>query len=252
MALGQNVLVAFMPWEVTTSRTPSSSPRPSSRRTRYTSIHIEEFEDRGARDQARSRESPATSPTSATTHSATSTSEGHRHQTRGPPRRHPDKRITPKGRDRALGRGASPPRDLRREGARGATRLLASRPPRERWHRRRRQVFSRETKAPQRAPASNEAVRVYVAQKRKISAGDKMAGRHGSKGVVARILPGEDIPFMPDGTPVDIVLNPLGVPSRMNLGQVAKRTSAGSPRCSASRSRRPSSTARRSIRPRRA
>jgi len=63
-------------------------------------------------------------------------------------------------------------------------------------------------------------VRVYIAQKRKISAGDKMAGRHGNKGVVARIMPSEDMPYMPDGTPVDIVLNPLGVPSRMNLGQV--------------------------------
>jgi DNA-directed RNA polymerase subunit beta len=63
-------------------------------------------------------------------------------------------------------------------------------------------------------------VRVYIAQKRKISAGDKMAGRHGNKGVVARIMPAEDMPYLPDGTPVDIVLNPLGVPSRMNLGQV--------------------------------
>ncbi len=66
----------------------------------------------------------------------------------------------------------------------------------------------------------NEAVRVWVAQTRKISVGDKMAGRHGNKGVVARILPAEDMPFLPDGTPVDIILNPIGVPSRMNLGQV--------------------------------
>ena len=63
-------------------------------------------------------------------------------------------------------------------------------------------------------------VRVYIAQKRKISVGDKMAGRHGNKGVVSRILPQEDMPFLPDGTPLDIVLNPLGVPSRMNIGQV--------------------------------
>jgi DNA-directed RNA polymerase subunit beta len=63
-------------------------------------------------------------------------------------------------------------------------------------------------------------VRVYIAQKRKISEGDKMAGRHGNKGVISRILPVEDMPFLPDGTPVDIVLNPLGVPSRMNIGQV--------------------------------
>jgi DNA-directed RNA polymerase subunit beta len=63
-------------------------------------------------------------------------------------------------------------------------------------------------------------VRVYIAQKRKISVGDKMAGRHGNKGVVSRVLPEEDMPFLPDGTPLDIVLNPLGVPSRMNIGQV--------------------------------
>ena len=69
-------------------------------------------------------------------------------------------------------------------------------------------------------PGVNKVVRVYVAQKRKISVGDKMAGRHGNKGVVSRILPSEDMPFLPDGTPLDIVLNPLGVPSRMNIGQV--------------------------------
>src|SRR5207245_3546615 len=80
-------------------------------------------------------------------------------------------------------------------------------------------VFSRENKD-ELAPGVNELVRVDVAQKRKISAGDKMAGRHGNKGVVSRILPPEDMPFLPDGTPVEIVLNPLGVPSRMNLGQV--------------------------------
>ena len=63
-------------------------------------------------------------------------------------------------------------------------------------------------------------VRIYIAQKRKLSIGDKMAGRHGNKGVISRVLPEEDMPFLPDGTPLDIVLNPLGVPSRMNLGQV--------------------------------
>lgn len=80
-------------------------------------------------------------------------------------------------------------------------------------------VFSREN-GDELAPGVNELVRVYVAQKRKISVGDKMAGRHGNKGVIARVLPEEDMPFLPDGTPVEIVLNPLGVPSRMNIGQV--------------------------------
>ncbi|MEW6663232.1 MAG: DNA-directed RNA polymerase subunit beta [Bacillota bacterium] len=80
-------------------------------------------------------------------------------------------------------------------------------------------VFSREN-GDELAPGVNQLVRVYVAQKRKISEGDKMAGRHGNKGVISRILPEEDMPFLPDGTPVEIVLNPLGVPSRMNIGQI--------------------------------
>ena len=79
-------------------------------------------------------------------------------------------------------------------------------------------VFDRE-KGDELPPVANKVVRVYIAQKRKISVGDKVAGRHGNKGIVARILPTEDMPFLPDGTPVDIVLNPLGVPSRMNVGQ---------------------------------
>ena len=80
-------------------------------------------------------------------------------------------------------------------------------------------IFTRDN-SDELAPGVNQVIRVYIAQKRKISVGDKMAGRHGNKGVVSRILPVEDMPFMPDGTPVDVVLNPLGVPSRMNLGQV--------------------------------
>ena len=72
-------------------------------------------------------------------------------------------------------------------------------------------------------PGVNQIVRCYIATKRKISVGDKMAGRHGNKGVISRVLPEEDMPFLPDGTPIDILLNPLGVPSRMNI-----RTSFGS------------------------
>ncbi|MDR0404790.1 MAG: DNA-directed RNA polymerase subunit beta, partial [Oscillospiraceae bacterium] len=81
-------------------------------------------------------------------------------------------------------------------------------------------VFTREDSRNELYPGVNKVVRCYVAQKRKISVGDKMAGRHGNKGVVSRILPVEDMPFLPDGTPLDIVLNPLGIPSRMNIGQV--------------------------------
>ena len=80
-------------------------------------------------------------------------------------------------------------------------------------------VFTREN-SEELAPGVNQVIRCYIATKRKISVGDKMAGRHGNKGVISRILPEEDMPFLPDGTPVDIVLNPMGIPSRMNLGQV--------------------------------
>ncbi len=80
-------------------------------------------------------------------------------------------------------------------------------------------IFTREN-CDELSAGVNKLVRCYIAQKRKISVGDKMAGRHGNKGVVSRILPEEDMPFLPDGTPLDIVLNPLGVPSRMNIGQV--------------------------------
>jgi DNA-directed RNA polymerase subunit beta len=74
------------------------------------------------------------------------------------------------------------------------------------------------------SPGVVQLVKVYIAEKRKISVGDKMAGRHGNKGIIARIVPEEDLPFLPDGTPVDIVLNPLGVPSRMNVGQILETT----------------------------
>ncbi len=85
------------------------------------------------------------------------------------------------------------------------------------------EIFTRDN-CDEMSPGVNKVVRCYIAQKRKISVGDKMAGRHGNKGVVSRILPQEDMPFLPDGTPLDIVLNPLGVPSRMNIGQVLEVT----------------------------
>ena len=80
-------------------------------------------------------------------------------------------------------------------------------------------VFNRED-GDELPPGVNQLVRAYIVQKRKISVGDKMAGRHGNKGVISRILPEADMPFLPDGTPIDVMLNPLGVPSRMNIGQV--------------------------------
>ena len=86
--------------------------------------------------------------------------------------------------------------------------------------------FSREA-GDDLAPGVNEMVRVYVAQRRKIQEGDKIAGRHGNKGVISKILPVEDMPYMADGTPVDVILNPLGVPSRMNVGQLLECHPAG-------------------------
>src|SRR5690625_7949351 len=80
-------------------------------------------------------------------------------------------------------------------------------------------IFNRED-GDELPPGVNKLVRVYIVQKRKISEGDKMAGRHGNKGVIAKLLPEEDMPYLADGTPIDVMLNPLGVPSRMNLGHV--------------------------------
>src|SRR5690606_12678802 len=80
-------------------------------------------------------------------------------------------------------------------------------------------TFSRED-GDELSPGVNEMVRVYIAQKRKIGVGDKLAGRHGNKGVISKVVPQEDMPFMPDGTPIDVLLNPMGVPGRMNIGQV--------------------------------
>src|SRR5699024_12422395 len=80
-------------------------------------------------------------------------------------------------------------------------------------------IFNRED-GDELKPGVNKLVRVYIVQKRKISEGDKMAGRHGNKGVISKLLPEEDMPYMHDGTPIDIMLNPLGVPSRINIGQV--------------------------------
>ena len=90
-------------------------------------------------------------------------------------------------------------------------------------------IFTRDN-SDELGPGVNQIIRCYIATKRKISVGDKMAGRHGNKGVISRVLPEEDMPFMPDGTPIDILLNPLGVPSRMNLGQVLEVHLGGAPK----------------------
>ncbi len=219
MALGRNVLVAFMPWEGYNFEDAILLSQDIVKEDKYTSIHIEEFEVE-ARD----------------------TKLGPEEITRDIPNvaddalRNLDERgiiyigaeveqgdilvgkITPKG-ETELSAEERLLRAIFGEKAREVRDSSLRVPHGERGIVVDVKVFSRENKD-ELAPGVNELVRVYVAQKRKISAGDKMAGRHGNKGVVARIMPPEDMPFLPDGTPVEIVLNPLGVPSRMNLGQV--------------------------------
>ena len=219
LALGQNVLVAFMPWEGYNYEDAILISESVVREDKYTSIHIEEFEvevrETKLGPEEVTRELPNVGEESL---------------------RNLDERgivyigaevapgdilvgkTTPKGESelsaeerllRAIfGEKAKEVRDSSLRVPHGERGVVVD-----------VKHFSRTNK--DELPAGvNELIRIYVAQKRKISQGDKMAGRHGNKGVIARILPIEDLPFLPDGTPVEIVLNPLGVPSRMNLGQV--------------------------------
>src|SRR6267378_4473001 len=183
MALGRNVLVAFMPWEGYNFEDAILLSERVVKEDMYTSIHIEEHESE-----------------------ARETKLGPEEITRDIPNVADDALRNLDERGIVYIGGEVRDSSLRvPHGERGIVVDV--------------KVFSRENKD-ELGPGINEMVRVYLAQKRKISAGDKMAGRHGNKGVVARIMPAEDMPYLPDGTPVDIVLNPLGVPSRMNLGQV--------------------------------
>ncbi|MGH7609780.1 MAG: DNA-directed RNA polymerase subunit beta [Candidatus Dormibacteria bacterium] len=219
LALGRNVLVAFMPWEGYNYEDAILISESVVREDKYTSIHIEEFEvevrETKLGPEEVTRELPNVGEESL---------------------RNLDERgvvyvgaevapgdilvgkTTPKGESelsaeerllRAIfGEKAKEVRDSSLRVPHGERGVVVD-----------VKHFSRSNK--DELPAGvNELIRIYVAQKRKISQGDKMAGRHGNKGVIARILPIEDLPFLPDGSPVEIVLNPLGVPSRMNLGQV--------------------------------
>ncbi len=219
MALGQNVLVAFMTWEGYNYEDAIIMSRRLVKDDVYTSIHIEEYESE-ARD----------------------TKLGPEEITRELPNVGDDAlkdldemgiirigaevkdgdllvgKVTPKGvtelsaEERLLhaifGEKAREVRDTSLRVPHGGGGIVHD-----------VKIFTREA-GDELAPGVNMLVRVYIVQKRKINEGDKMAGRHGNKGVVSRIMPEEDMPFLPDGTPVDIMLNPLGVPSRMNIGQV--------------------------------
>ena len=219
IALGKNVLVGFMTWEGYNYEDAILISEELVRDDVYTSIHIEEYESE-SRDTKLGPEEITRDIPSVGEDSLKDLDE------RGIIRIGAEVRsgdilvgkVTPKGETeltaeerllRAIfGEKAREVRDTSLRVPHGESGIVVD-----------VKVFSREN-GDELPPGVNQLVRVYIAQKRKISVGDKMAGRHGNKGVISRILPVEDMPFMPDGTPLQIVLNPLGVPSRMNIGQV--------------------------------
>jgi DNA-directed RNA polymerase subunit beta len=219
LALGRNVLVAFMPWEGYNFEDAILISESVVREDKYTSIHIEEFEIE-ARDTKLGPEDITRDLPNIAEESLKNLND------RGiiyigaevQPGDILVGKITPKG-ESELSAEERLLRAIFGEKAREVRDSSLRVPHGERGTVVDVKVFSRES-GHELPPGVNELIRIYVAQKRKISQGDKMSGRHGNKGVIARILPIEDMPYLPDGTPVEIVLNPLGVPSRMNLGQV--------------------------------
>ncbi len=219
MALGKNVLVAFMPWEGYNYEDAILINEGMLKDDTFTSIHIEEHECE-ARDTKLGPEEITRDIPNVGDDALKDLDE------RGVVRVGAEVRagdilvgkVTPKGETeltaeerllRAIfGEKAREVRDTSLRVPNGESGIVVD-----------VKVFRREN-GDELSPGVSELIRVYMAQKRKISEGDKMAGRHGNKGVVAKILPEEDMPFLPDGRPVDIVLNPLGVPSRMNIGQI--------------------------------
>lgn len=219
LALGRNVLVAFMPWEGYNYEDAILISEKLVKEDIFTSIHIEEYECE-ARDTKLGPEEITRDIPNVGEDVLKDLDE--RGIIRVGAEVHPGDilvgKVTPKGETeltaeerllRAIfGEKAREVRDTSLRVPHGESGRVVD-----------VKVFSRDN-GDELPPGVNQLVRVYVAQKRKISEGDKMAGRHGNKGVIAKILPEEDMPFLPDGTPIEIVLNPLGVPSRMNLGQV--------------------------------
>ena len=219
IALGKNVLIGFMTWEGYNYEDAILISEELVRDDVYTSIHIEEYES-DSRDTKLGPEEITRDIPNVGEDSLKDLDE------RGIIRIGAEVRsgdilvgkVTPKGETeltaeerllRAIfGEKAREVRDTSLRVPHGETGIIVD-----------VKVFTREN-GDELPPGVNQLVRVYIAQKRKISVGDKMAGRHGNKGVISRILPIEDMPFLPDGTPLQIVLNPLGVPSRMNIGQV--------------------------------
>ncbi|HVB75645.1 MAG TPA: DNA-directed RNA polymerase subunit beta [Ktedonobacteraceae bacterium] len=219
IALGQNILVAFMSWEGGNFEDAILISERIVREDLFTSIHIEKYET-DARDTK-------LGPEEITRDIPNVGEEGLRNlDERGViyvgaevgPQDILVGKITPKG-ETELTAEEKLLRAIFGEKAREVKDTSLRVPHGERGKVVEVKVFSRES-GDELLPGVNQLVRVSIAQKRKIGAGDKMAGRHGNKGVISRVLPIEDMPFLPDGTPVDIILNPLGVPHRMNIGQI--------------------------------
>jgi DNA-directed RNA polymerase subunit beta len=219
LALGRNILVAFMPWEGYNYEDAILISEKLVVEDVFTSIHIEEYEAEARDTKLGAEEITRDIPNVG--EGALDDLDEHGIIRVGAEVRPGDilvGKVTPKGETeltaeerllRAIfGEKAREVRDTSLRVPHGESGRIVD-----------VKVFSREN-GDELAPGVNRLVRAYIAQKRKISEGDKMAGRHGNKGVIAKILPIEDMPFLPDGTPVEIVLNPLGVPSRMNIGQV--------------------------------
>ncbi|GMU56050.1 MAG: DNA-directed RNA polymerase subunit beta [Candidatus Xenobia bacterium] len=219
LALGRNVLVAFMPWEGYNYEDAILLSEELVKEDVFTSIHIEEYECE-ARDTKLGAEEITRDIPNVSEEALKDLDE------RGIIRIGAEVRtedilvgkVTPKG-ETELTAEERLLRAIFGEKARDVRDTSLKVPHGEKGKVIDVKVFSREN-TDELAPGVNQLVRVYVAQKRKILQGDKMAGRHGNKGVIAKVLPVEDMPFLPDGTPIQIVLNPLGVPSRMNIGQI--------------------------------
>jgi DNA-directed RNA polymerase subunit beta len=218
LALGKNVLVAFMPWEGYNFEDAVLMSERLVREDIFTSIHIEKFEAEARTTKLGPEEITREVPNVGEDSLKNLDDRG---IIRIGARVYADDilvgKITPKG------ESEHPPeekllRAIFAEKARDVRDNSLRVPHGEGGRVVDVKVFDRE-KGDDLPPGANTVVRVYIAQKRKVSVGDKMAGRHGNKGIVSRILPVQDMPFLPDGTPVDVVLNPLGVPSRMNVGQ---------------------------------
>src|ERR1700688_881707 len=219
MALGQNVLVAFMPWEGFNYEDAILISERMVKDDRFTSIHIEEYECE-ARDTKLGPEEITRDIPNVGEDSLKDLDENGIVRIGAEVR--PEDilvgKVTPKG-ETELTAEERLLRAIFGEKSREVRDTSLKVPHGEKGKIIDVKMFSRDS-GDELSPGVNHLVRVYVAQKRKILQGDKMAGRHGNKGVIAKVLPEEDMPYMEDGTPVDIVLNPLGVPSRMNLGQI--------------------------------